>query len=232
MIEGRAGEFDARVALQGAITGNDLPDQFADEYKQCLAVRIGVQAALFHQTLHQFVGAPHTLTHPGKVVPHQQIRQITVRQVLLQFRLLIGQRSQGFVQAMVGRKGLDHLGKIAAVTGTEDELALFVRQVLHRGPGQQCQQGIAHRPGLELVAVILQLLYQRGHEVDHAGHVRVLFEVPGHVRVILDGMEVSPWQLEPAIKAVTVIRLMHVPAQHQAEFSGSAHRVRWDIGFG
>ncbi len=123
---------------------------------------------------------------------------------------------------------LDHSQVFDAQTALREQCALLRAHWFRRIARKQPQQGVAQFSALELVGVILQLVEQHRHPVDHRAHARMVLEMPGHVCVILDRMQVHPGQRELAASLVAVIRLVHVPNQHQIEGARRAHRMSPD----
>jgi hypothetical protein len=59
-------------------------------------------------------------------------------------------------------------------------------------------RGSRNRPRGELLRVVLDLVEQHRHEINHAADLRMAFEVRRHVDVVLHGVQVHPGQDELA----------------------------------
>ncbi|OGA64861.1 MAG: hypothetical protein A3F77_05755 [Betaproteobacteria bacterium RIFCSPLOWO2_12_FULL_67_28] len=127
-----------------------------------------------------------------------------------------------FRELPVGRKGLDHAVVVGVKALRERVLPLDAGERRGLLARQQPQQRIAQHAARELRAVILQLIEQHRREVDHGAHL-VALEMPRHVGVVLDGVQIDPRQGELSARVVAVIRLVHVPQQHQVQ-AARAHR--------
>jgi hypothetical protein len=69
----------------------------------------------------------------------------------------------------------------------------------------------------DLAAVVLDLVEQHRHEIDHRADARMPLQMVGHVGVILDRMQVYPRQHVLVAGMVAVVRLVHVPEKDQIE---------------
>jgi len=177
-------------------------------------------AALLDQHLHALVLAPHRLAQPGEVVPHQQVDEELLADVDAGFRVL-EKTARHFRQPAVGDVAADQGLFIGAQALAEQLQPLTTIGRQHR-IGQRRQQGVADtlavgEEGLDLAGVIVQLLQQGGGEIDHRARLRLGLEMGRHVGVILDGVQIGPRQLILAVRAVAILRLMHVPAQHHVQ---------------
>ena len=143
------------------------------------------------------------------------------------------------MQALVLGKGGQHGGLVAAKAGGQQHLPVRLAEVLQVGRRQHAQQRIAKPAAGELLRVVLDLVEQHRHQIDHTADLRMAFEVPGHVDVVLHGMQIDPGQHElragfgrrRSVSAnslrpcgsfqrramIAIVRLMHVPEKDQVE---------------
>src|SRR5918994_3941012 len=70
---------------------------------------------------------------------------------------------------------------------------------------------------------LLELLDQHGSEIYDGARSRVCLEMRGHIGVILDGMQIGPRQHVLTRQGVTILRLMHVPEQHDGQACRWSH---------
>jgi len=58
---------------------------------------------------------------------------------------------------------------------------------------------------------MLNLVKKNGREVERAAEVRVLLDQPDHVEVTLRRVQTHPRHQDGAVRAVHIMRLVHVP---------------------
>ena len=106
-------------------------------------------------------------------------------------------------------------GMFAAISS--DQRALGLVHAIGVGMREQAQERVAQLAALELARVVLDLIQQNRHQVDGCVHARALLEVPRHVGVVLERVQIHPWEQELAVGRIAIVGLVHVPQQHQVE---------------
>ncbi len=217
MAVGRRRQFDLPARLQRPVARHQGGEGAADVGEQPLAV-VGREAfALGHQFGEQRLAAALGFAAPGEVVPGQQVGAIGAGQVGERGRPFAHQRLVQLQQPPEAGKRLDHRRPVAAEAAVQEQRALRGGQVVEAGALQQAQQGVAEHAGLELAHVVVDLIEQHRHEIDHRAHARMALEMRRHVGVVLERVQVGPRQREAAAGTIAVIRLVHVPEEDQIE---------------
>ena len=218
---GRKAEFDPPLFGQRPVPRHDAREQFADQAEQLAPVvqreitRLGLECA------GSAVRGAHRLAEPGEVVPGDEVGEVAaIVEVAPAFRVGVGPARQ-VDQPAVGREAVDHPARVGA-SARRDQLVLLVRVGRRRGRRERLQQRIANRGAVgerrvDLARVILELVEQHRREVDHRPGARLGLEVRGHVHVVLDAVQVGPGLAVDAARRVEVLRLVHVPAEHDLE---------------
>ena len=168
------------------------------------------------QGTHTQVIDPGTLPHPGEVVPDQQIDQKLIVEIthgIGVFQRVPGQLSQ-FVEMP---ETFDQPVFVCTQTCLQD-IASSLHIHRQAGAGQGGQQRVPDQlatlePGIELLYIIVDLFQQHRGEIDHRPGIRVVLQVGGHVRIVLDPMQIDPGQMIVALTRPFVIGLVHMPAE-------------------
>ncbi len=164
---------------------------------------LGVIAlALAHQRGQQGVAAALGFAGPGQVVPGHEIGEIGAGEIAVGCFAFVVEQLIHVVQALVVRERRQHGDVVAAKAGRQQQVAFGVVDVLQIGRRQHAQQRIAELAAGELLRVVLDLVEQDRHEIDHAADLRMAFEMRRHVDVVLHGVQVDPGQDELAGRRV------------------------------
>ena len=199
---------------------SDLATAVCAKVEQCAPVGVTEVFCLAHQADHQLMLAAQALAAPYQVIPGKQIGIELPGQVAQGRSGAATQHLIQIGQTLVAGIGGDHLGVVAAETAVQDQIALFRLQPFQALARQQAQQGIAQAAAGKLLRVVFQLIEQHRHEIDHRTYAGMLLQVVGHVGVILDGVQVNPWQQEFAAAIRAVIRLVHMPEENHIDCLG------------
>jgi hypothetical protein len=124
-------------------------------------------------------------------------------------------------QALVRWEWGNHLGMVAAKARVQNQFSVIGGNLAQVFVSQHAQQWVSQLSCFKLIDVVLQLVKQDRHKIHDGTNIWMLFQVIGHVRVILDRMQVGPWQQEITAFIVAVIRLMHMPKKDY--FDGFSH---------
>ena len=184
-----------------------------------------------HQTLYGGMCA-QGMAQPGQVIPHQQVDEILVVEVVQEGEVVLGDLgiAQGDKQLTESRVGVDHARGVGA-QATAQQLPALVRVFGHGAqPGEQFEQRVGDaaavvQPGPQPLGIVCELFEQYRGEVDHHTHCRVRLEMCRHVAVVLERMQVDPGQGVVAVKGLAVPGLVHVPAEYEAQ-AWCAHLTR------
>jgi hypothetical protein len=195
---------------QAPITLHDAAHQPADDVQHQVAVRGVKPVRLGGEIVHARVAAPRTFAKPREMVPDYRVRAVLRGQRLAAPRLRFGEVKQ----ALVFREAADDALVVGAAQHVRELAAPFGGVGV---PALQCtQQWIAKRAGFELRTIVVELIEQHGREADRGARGRHLLQVPGHIRIIFDGVQVHPGLRVLAVRRA-IARLVHVPAEHDVE---------------
>ena len=217
---GREGQLDPPRVCQAAVTGHQGLELLTDEIHQGPPVFEAETTPLALQGVDPRVVVADVLTGPCQVVPDQEVSQKLVVNIKLGLVVVaepVGQVDE-FPQA---GEAVDEMGLVGLAAGGDEVPASGHIQGQPR-TGEGGQQGVpdacaGRQPGLDLPGIVLDLLQQDRGEIDHGASLGLGLQVRGHVRVILEGVEVDPRQVELAAARSPVVRLVHVPAQYHRQ---------------
>ena len=220
MGEGGKGQLDPPGVRQAAITGYQGLELFANQADQGPAVIQAEAPALALQGVDPRVVVADVLPGPGQVIPDQEVGEKLV--VDVEVRLVVATEPVGQVDELPqAGEAIDEMGLVGLVAG-EDQLPAPGQVQGQPRTGEGGQQGVMDalaggQPSLDLPRVILDLFQQHRGEIDHGAGQGLGLQVRGHVRIVLEGMEIDPGQVVLATVRPPVVRLVHVPAQHHRQ---------------
>ena len=228
MTVGGDRQLDAPLFGELSVARNDGRHQLGQQTDQYTAIGQAVVAALLDQLPSTGVGAPHGLTQPGQVIPHQQVDQKLIREVG-QTRRMFQHPIRQARQTPVGRETINHLRAIDA-QGSLDQHQALPGLRGQDGTRQGLQQGImqavlAAHGGLQLRRVVGDLFQQGGREIDHRPGQRLGFQMGRHVDIVLDAVQVGPGRFVVMLDGIFVTGLMHVPIQHDGKRRLIGHKA-------
>lgn len=208
------GQLDPATFGKRAITGNDALEQIPDEIKE-RAPLVQIEAHAFgHELHHQRVLAAHRLPRPCEVIPRQQVGHVLPGKVRVHIRTGILYLTVELMQESIWRKGFDHACMIALKTARQHQFAFLGAHAIRCRVNQQSQQRITQIATIELLTIVLDLIQQHRDEIHRSADPWILFEVPRHVGVVLEGVQVHPREHELAAARIAIIRLVHMPQEH------------------
>ena len=121
-------------------------------------------------------------------------------------------------------KWAEHFFMMAFETTLTNQLAILLTDVRQILPDKHRQQRITELVRFELLGVILELLQQNRHKVKCDARNRISFQVVSHIAVILNGVQIGPWQHIFVAYQIAIIRLMHMPIKIEVQLgSYSTH---------
>ena len=214
---GRGGQLDLAALGQRPVTRYQVAQGVADIAEQAAPVVNSEALALAHQFRQQGRAPPFRLAGPRQVIPGDQVGEVASRQIADAKARLVAAQAAQLEQALVARVGSEYARMVAAETGLEQPMALLQGEVVMAFPHQHAQQGIAQGVAVELGDVVLDLVQQHGNEIHHGADRRVALQVGGHVRVVLEAVQIDPGQQELAAVVIAVIRLVHMPEEDQVQ---------------
>ncbi len=205
--------LDLAALLQLLVTWNQVTDQFADQLEQRKPFVQRELIALLHQPLHQLVLAAHAFAGPRQVIPDQQIGLVLRREIIERLGALRLQCLVDIEQPLIMRERRHHFLVMALEAAADNQLTAVPGKIVQIAVGQRSEQGVADFAARELLGIVFELIKQHRHKIESHPGCRVAFKMPGHVRVILDCVQIAPGQDIFAGDGVAIIRLMHVPVK-------------------
>jgi hypothetical protein len=218
-------QFHLPVRRQVTVAVDDPGQQFAENLHQRAPVVRTEIGGLLLQRLYFQAFTPYRFPHPGQVIPDQKIMQVLVVHIMHAIGIF-QETARQIRQLPVGGKTIDHASAVGAQTGMQ-QIHTLLGRLRQAGFRQGRQQGVAYgfaiaQEGMHLCRVVGDLFQENGCEVHHGPCTRHRFQVGSHVGVVLDGVQVGPGQMVLAGQQVTILGLVHMPAQDhlQAFFNG------------
>ena len=175
------------------------------------------------------VRAAHGLAEPRQVIPDREIVNELVRGV----RNALGRRERlrdAWQARGTGRSARS--SACAARAGTPSAARAARPDRCGTGPGpSSASTGSGSGVPWRRCAVIrsrelLELLDEHRREIHHGARGRLRLQMRRHVDVVLDGVQVRPGQHVLAREGIAILRLVHVPQQHDRQARGGSCRCQ------
>ena len=162
------------------------------------------------------MAATQCLAHPGEVVADDEIP----KRLSVERRRRRNGLGRNVIELPERRKAIDHVFPIC-LQARPRQLETGLGRVRF-GAGQCVEQTVANQrpvfaPGGNARSVVVDLFEQYRREIDDGAHARHRLEMGQHVGIILDAVQIGPWQQIVAVNGVTILRLVHMPAEDDAQ---------------
>src|SRR5665647_911874 len=119
-----------------------------------------------------------------------------------------------------------HFFMVTLKTAFKNQLPLHGCDLVKIIRSQQGQQRIAYLALGKLPRVIFQLIQQYRNKIECGTGGWISLQVIRHIGVILDGVEIGPWQHKLTSQYVPIIGLVHVPVKIEVKLGFYRHVLK------